>query len=108
MTGKLVRKINIPIPKMPISVQRAMEAQIKNDIDEWRKEYRKRRFEMLQQSPKKEKSRKERDVVKSENVARKSPSKEKAAADAKQWIKQFRKRQSELMLQSPQKRTRGS
>ena len=46
---------------------------------------------------KKEKSRKERDAVKSENVARKSPSKEKVAADAKQWIKQFRKRRSELM-----------
>ena len=105
MTGKLVREINIPIPKMPMSVQRAMEAQIKNDIDEWRKEYRKRRFEMLQQSPKKEKPRKERDAVKSENVARKSPSKEKVKADIEEWKKQYGKSQREMMQQSPKKET---
>ena len=53
-SGTIVRKINIPLPKeMPMSIKKAMEDKVKADIEEWKKQYRKSRREMMQQSPKK-------------------------------------------------------
>ena len=119
-SGKLVRKINIAIPKrMPKSIVDIIEKRARDTVDEWRKAYRESRFryEMLQhrqQRPKKEKGArrspsKERDAVRSPKKEKAAAdAKEKAPADAKQWIKQFLKRQNELMLQSPPKKKRGS
>ena len=102
-SGTIVRKINIPLPKeMPMSIKKAMEDKVKADIEEWKKQYRKSRFEMMQQSPKKEKV--ARKSPSKEKVAVKSPSKEKVKADIEEWKKQYCKSRREMMQQSPKKR----
>ena len=105
-SGKLVRKINIALPKqMPKGVADRIEKRARHDVDEWREAYRESRFryEMLQhrqQRPKKEKGArrspsKERDAVRSPKKEKAAAdAKEKAPADAKQWIKQFLKRKT--------------
>ena len=102
-SGTIVRKINIPLPKeMPMSIKKAMEDKVKADIEEWKKQYRKSRFEMMQQSPTKEKV--ARKSPSKEKVAVKAPSKEKVKADIEEWKKQYRKSRREMMQQSPKKR----
>ena len=87
-SGQTVRYINIPIPKaMPPSIKKALEKKVKDDIEEWKKQFRKSRFEMMQQSPSK---------VNKEKVAMKSRVLKKVAMKSRSLKKVARKPSADL------------
>lgn len=74
-SGQVVRHINSPLPKrMPDFVKKEHAEKVKQDIEEWKKQFRTRRFEMEQPSPNQVKTKKVASPVKTRVWKRKAAS----------------------------------